>query len=87
MVAKCANPACSVPFLYLRDGKLFRMEYDTEQQALGQEFGAADKRPIRKVEHFWLCGLCSISMTLIMNGGKAETVPVDPPGIPRAVAS
>jgi len=87
MLSKCANPACSVPFLYLRDGKLFRMEYDTEQQAVGPEFGEADKRPVRKVEHFWLCGPCSISMTLIMNGGRAQTIALEPTGLPRAVAS
>jgi len=87
MISKCANPACSVPFHYMREGKLFRMEYDTEQQSLGPEFGAADKRPARKVEHFWLCGPCSISMTLIMSAGKAQTVALEPSGLPRAVAS
>ena len=83
MISKCANPACSVPFHYLRDGKLFRMEYDTAQQAPGPEFGAADTRPVRKVEHFWLCGPCSLAMTLIMNGGKAETVTLEPSALPR----
>lgn len=83
MISKCANPACSVPFRYLRDGKLFRMEYDSAQQAHGLEFGAGDKRPVRKVEHFWLCGPCSLAMTLIMNGGKVETVALEPSGLPR----
>jgi len=26
MVAKCANPSCNTPFLYLSDGRLFRFE-------------------------------------------------------------
>jgi len=83
MISKCANPACSVPFHYMREGKLFRMEHDAGRQAPAPEFGEADKRPARKVEHFWLCGPCSTSMTLIMNGGKAETVALEPTGLPR----
>ena len=26
MVAKCANPTCNVPFRYLSEGRLFRLE-------------------------------------------------------------
>ncbi|HVP51517.1 MAG TPA: hypothetical protein VMT05_05385, partial [Terriglobales bacterium] len=87
MISKCANPACSVPFLYMRDGKLFRMEYDAEAQALGPQFGELPRKTARRVEHFWLCGSCSISMTLIMSGGKVETVTLDTTGLPRAAAS
>jgi len=87
MISKCANPACSIPFHYMRDGRLFRMEYDAEQQAPTPEFGQTDKRPLRKVEHFWLCGPCSTSMTLIMSSGKVEAVSLEPARPPRAAAS
>jgi len=87
MISKCANPACSVLFHYMRDGKLFRMEYEAEQQAIATQFGELPKKAARKVEHFWLCGSCSTSMTLIMNGGKVETTAVEPTGLPRAAAS
>jgi len=30
MVSKCANPNCSAPFLYLHQGKLFRLETDAQ---------------------------------------------------------
>jgi len=87
MIWKCANSACSVPFHYMRDGKLFRMEYAGEQQAIGPRFGELPKKAVRKVEHFWLCGSCSLSMTLIMNAGKVKTVALEPTGLPRAAAS
>jgi len=85
MISKCANPACSVPFHYLRDGKLFRMEYDPQPPATTDL--TEPGRPVRKVEHFWLCGSCSTSMTLVMNKGKVETVALDPTSYPRALAS
>jgi len=87
MISKCANPACSVAFHYMRDGKLFRMEYDTERQATGPQFGELPKKAARKVEHFWLCGPCSALMTLIMNDGKVEAVAVEPTGPSRSAAS
>lgn len=86
MISKCANPACAAPFHYMRDGKLFRMEYDAERQAIGPQFGELPKKAVRKVEHFWLCGSCSLSMTLIMSGGKVETVALEPTGLARAAS-
>jgi hypothetical protein len=47
MVAKCANPDCSVPFLYLREGKLFAIPRP------GVSVRAT------RVEYFWLCGNCA----------------------------
>jgi hypothetical protein len=47
MVARCANPECGAPFLYLRDGKLFAMPRPS-----------ASVRATR-VEYFWLCGNCA----------------------------
>src|SRR5438067_10373352 len=32
MLSKCANPLCSVPFQYLRDGKVFQVELDESGQ-------------------------------------------------------
>jgi hypothetical protein len=86
MIAKCANPSCSVPFLYLREGKLFRMEVDSPRDPLGPELLGSPK-PVRKIEHFWLCGPCSTRLTLAVNKGKVEAVPVEPEAIPHAAAS
>jgi hypothetical protein len=59
MLSKCANPACSTPLVYLREGKIFMMEHAREPEAPGQSKGPG------KVEHFWLCGPCSAQMTLV----------------------
>lgn len=57
MLSKCANPACSTPFIYLRDGKIFQSR---PMRASGSESAEAS-RP----EYFWLCGPCSEDFTLV----------------------
>lgn len=61
MLSKCANPACSTPFLYLHAGKLFRIE--VECPAPPQSAPEA-KKPARRLEYFWLCDACAKAMTL-----------------------
>jgi hypothetical protein len=74
MLSKCANPACSTPFRYLRDGKVF--EIDSTQQ---REFQTGAKSA-RRVEFFWLCGECSLQLTVVDDHEKGViTVP-----LPRA---
>jgi hypothetical protein len=63
MLSKCANPACSTQFIYLREGKLFVMEH-TGKPALRQQ-GPVLARSATRLEHFWLCGPCSESFTLV----------------------
>ncbi len=63
MLAKCANPECSKPFHYLREGKIFRI--DLESAPAGRD----GRRPVR-IEHFWLCGTCSAQMTLLYRKGE-----------------
>ncbi len=67
MLSKCANPACSTPFQYLRDGKLYQIELDANAQSGLHLVG---KKPAHKVEHFWLCGACAKLMTLAYMRGK-----------------
>jgi hypothetical protein len=86
MISKCANPACSILFHYMREGKLFRMEFDPEGYTPGPQL-AAKPRPVRKIEHFWLCGACSATLTLVMNGDKVEIAPLDPVTFRAAAAS
>jgi hypothetical protein len=62
MLSKCANPACSTPLLYLREGKIFMMEHGTQPQV--QSEGPVLVRSGNRVEHFWLCGPCSREMTI-----------------------
>lgn len=60
MLSKCANPSCSTPLVYLREGKVFRMENSAQPESEPE----AGPKPARRVEHFWLCGRCSADLTL-----------------------
>ena len=63
MLSKCANPSCSTPLVYLREGKIFMMENGGQPQVPAE--GPALVKPGSRVEHFWLCGPCSAEMTII----------------------
>jgi hypothetical protein len=69
MLSKCANPACSKPFRYLRDGKLF--EIDSTHNA---EMKAGTKKAVRRVEFFWLCGDCSAELTVVDDHEKGVVI-------------
>ena len=72
MLSKCANPACSKPFRYLRDGKVFEIDSTKESQ-----LASGDTKPVRRVEFFWLCGECSAELTLVNDQEKGViTVPI-----------
>lgn len=84
MVSKCANPACSAPFHYLREGKIFRIEIEATPPMDCEEaefsdggkvpFLVGSRKPIRKLEHFWLCGPCSQNMSLLFDKDNGVTV-------------
>lgn len=74
MLSKCANPDCSESFIYLRKGKLFRLDAAKISVSPTETNGAPDvKKPVRKVEFFWLCDGCSSKMTLIVRKGVGIT--------------
>jgi hypothetical protein len=84
MVSKCANPACSTPFHYLREGKIFRVEVEaTPPESLDRAeasngnkspFLIPSRKPPLKLEHFWLCGPCSQSMSLLFDKDSGLSV-------------
>lgn len=83
MLSKCANPECTRPFHYLREGKLFQID----RAGAGPRL-VTDKRPPHKIEYFWLCGPCSSSMTLAFNrGAGVVTIPLPGSAVRRAAAS
>ncbi len=85
MLHKCANPACSVPFRSLSEGKLFLAE--TFASALDCGFDGTRRR-IRKREHFWLCTACARHFTLHFDATLGMlTVPVNPPDARRTMMS
>jgi len=81
MVAKCANPVCCAPFSYLQLGRVFRIEIRGHS---GNESGYGDNCTSR-VEHYWLCHVCSTSLTLAVQAGKVVTRPLH--HAPRAPGS
>ena len=87
MLAKCANPSCSTPLVYLREGKIFMIE-----AALQSPLTLVGPEPARlkaqnRVEHFWLCGPCSSSMTLTFDQQQGVQVVRKPLRSLRAAAS
>jgi len=86
MLSKCANPECSTPFHYLREGKLFQIDVNgTDITPAGPRL--VDKRLPRRIEYFWLCGPCSASLTLVLQTGRGVvTLPLQRPAS-RATAA
>lgn len=77
MLAHCINEGCSAPFRYLREGRLFSLAIERDTQS-----GDGVLRLNGQVEHFWLCGRCSRTMTLSIDNGRIQVVPRT--DIPRA---
>ena len=71
MLSKCANPDCVETLHYLREGKVFKIESDGL-------FLIDGKKPVKKVEHFWLCGNCSSTMTLTFDQSTGVQVSKKP---------
>ncbi len=70
MVSKCANPSCAVTFRYFHQGKLFRLETEAgldRRRALGNDDSM--KKPLRRIEFYWLCEDCAGKMTLVFEKG------------------
>ena len=57
MIAKCANPTCGRPFLYLHDGKLFAVEVH-DQETAENKGGVGFGSPPYKTQYFWICNDC-----------------------------
>lgn len=64
MIDKCANPECSRPFLYFREGKLFSLELDEVGRERCVDGISAFGSQRYKTEFFWLCGDCCRHLTL-----------------------
>lgn len=64
MVKTCANPACAVPFLYWRGGRLFRFDVTAQTPRRGVPEQIRGLKPGRNSVFFWLCEKCCSTMTL-----------------------
>jgi hypothetical protein len=65
MLTKCLNTACTVPFRYLREGRIFHLQLPPRPDSPG---------PGRR-EYFWLCGQCSNTLTIVIKDGVGTVQP------------
>lgn len=66
MLSKCLNPACSVPFLYLQQGRLFRVDLTSS--------GSSRKgQRMQKPAYFWLCRDCCLRLEIAVENGQVMT--------------
>jgi hypothetical protein len=68
MLARCLNPHCGARFRHSQEGRIFTIE-----QVVAVPRAA---EPQRVVEHYWLCGLCSMTLRVIVENGRVTTVPI-----------
>jgi len=70
MISKCANPACTVRFLYLHSGKLFRFEKEPKEDSQPQMgIDSSIRKHSHGVDFYWLCETCAAKMTLTYRKG------------------
>jgi hypothetical protein len=59
LAMQCANPQCSKELLYLREGSLQLLEFESDcDDQSRQDDGAFAMKPLRS-KFFWLCGQCA----------------------------
>ena len=70
-MARCINENCNLPLRSLSEGRLFQFEIISISLAASDE-GAApfDEKPHRETVHFWLCGSCASTMTLVLEPAR-----------------
>lgn len=71
MLQKCANPVCTTPFRYLRNGKLFQVEIDRRGDI--QISPVLRQGPV-KTEYFWLCDDCAVTVTIKFDASRGLIV-------------
>lgn len=84
MLSKCANPACSARFRYLHEGRIYTAMFDPKGTARG---GGGFEETQRRVERYWLCDTCALTMTLVISAGRVVLRPIVLPAMssrPRA---
>jgi hypothetical protein len=63
MVNNCANPKCAKPLHYLREGRVFVFDIESDSP-----------KAVHRMEHYWLCGACSQTMRLEKTADGVRTV-------------
>lgn len=68
MVNNCANPKCAKPLHYLREGRVFVFDAALKTPP-------SDTKRAHRLEHYWLCGACSQTLTLEQTREGIRIVP------------
>ena len=71
MLARCINERCNRPLYSFGEGRLFQFEVISISLAASDEKAAPfDEKPQRDTVHFWLCGQCVSSFTLVLEPAR-----------------
>jgi hypothetical protein len=66
-MARCINENCNLQLHSLSEGRLFQFEIISISLAANDEAVAPfDEKPLRETVHFWLCGSCASTLTLVL---------------------
>jgi hypothetical protein len=76
MVNHCANPGCGKPLHYLREGRIYVFDVKIGATVSGR------KRE-RHIEHYWLCGACAGTLTLIQDAHGWIRILAKPSAVPE----
>jgi hypothetical protein len=71
MLAKCVNESCKRALSSFSEGRLFQFEVVSISLAASDEGSAPfDEKPQRETVHFWLCGRCASTMSLVLEPAR-----------------
>ena len=71
MLARCVNESCNRPLHSFSEGRLFQFEVVSISLAASDEGSAPfDEQPQRETVHFWLCGRCATTMSLVLEPAR-----------------
>ena len=71
MLARCINENCNRPLHSFLEGRLFQFEITSISLAATDEASAPfDEKPQRETAHFWLCGHCASTFTLLLEPAR-----------------
>lgn len=71
MLARCVNDSCNRPLHSFSEGRLFQFEVVSISLAASDENSAPfDEKPQRETVHFWLCGRCAATFTLVLEPAR-----------------
>ena len=75
MISQCANPVCGARLLYLRSGKVVRLDVESPHPQAGASGRSVE--PARRARFFWLCAECSARVSVKLVDGRVTVQPVD----------